>query len=128
MPVHVQYRIIGKNVSECRRAMNLTQEQLAERAGICQQFLSRIETGRGIPSVATVMALCDALDVESNMLLTRSAATPDLEAPSRLRSDGSVFTESLSDELLHKDQEVLIVIQLDDLPKFDLEIPDTIDE
>ena len=128
MPVLMHFRIIGQNVSECRRDMNLTQEQLAELAGISQQFLSKIETGRGIPSVKTIMALCDAMDIESNRLLTRSSASHDFDAPCRLRSDGSVFHESLNDALFPNDDNILITIRLEDLPAFDLEIPDPFDD
>ena len=113
MSVRMNYRIIGLNVSECRHERRLSQEQLAERAGICQQFLSRIERGKGVPSLETVMALCDALDVEPNRLLSRSA-THDDTIPSRLRgSDGSQEDSSL------------IVIAPEDLPLLDLELQET---
>lgn len=111
MPVHMHYHIIGKNISEYRKTLRFTQEQLAERAGICQQFLSRLERGKGVPSLETIMALCDAMDVEPNQLLTRSA-TRNNEVPSRLRSDGSLDYD-------------LIVIRPEDLPIVDLDLPDT---
>jgi len=128
MPVLMHFRIIGQNISECRKAMHLTQEQLAELAGISQQFLSKIEGGKGIPSVTTIMSLCDAMDVEANRLLTRSAATHDADAPCRLRSDGSIFHESLNDLLIPEDNSALIVIRLEDLPAFDLDMPDPFDD
>jgi len=124
MPVFMHFRIIGQNISDCRKAMNLTQEQLAELAGISQQFLSKVENGKGVPSVTTIMALCDAMDIEANRLLTRSSASHDANAPCRLRSDSSVFHESLGDLLIHEDNDMMIVIPLEDLPAFDLDIPD----
>jgi len=115
MPVHMHYWIIGENISKCRKEQSLTQEQLAERSGICQQFLSRLERGAGVPSVETIMALCDALDIESNVLLTRASATHKDDLPCRLRSDGDTVWGADS----------LIVIRLEDLPPVDLELPDT---
>ena len=127
MPVLMHYKIIGQNISEYRRELSLTQEQLAERAGISQQFLSKLENGKGVPSVATIMSLCDAMDLEANKLLTRSAAAHDSDAPCRLRSDGSVFHESLTDKLIPENNHSMVVISLEDLPAFDLEIPDPFD-
>ncbi len=107
----MHYHIIGKNISECRKSLHLTQEQLAERAGICQQFLSRLERGKGIPSLETIMALSDAMNVQSERLLTRSATHND-EPPCRLRSNSDMDGS-------------LIVIRLEDLPIVDLDLPDT---
>lgn len=128
MSVLMHFCIIGQNISEIRKALNLTQEQLAELAGISQQFLSRIESGKGVPSVTTIMSLCDAMDVEANRLLSRSAATHDEDAPCRLRSDGSAFHEWLSDHLIPGNLDTPIVIRLEDLPDFDLEIPDPFED
>ena len=111
MSVHMHYHIIGRNICECRKSLSLTQEQLAEQAGICQQFLSRLERGKGIPSLETIMALCDAMSVSPERLLTR-AATHDDVPPCRLRSGGSFDSN-------------LIVIHPEDLPIVDLDLPDT---
>ena len=128
MPVLMHFHIIGQNISEHRKAMHLTQEQLAELAGISQQFLCRLEGGKGIPSVTTIMALCDAMDIEANQLLTRNSATHDADAPCRLRSDGSVFDGFLNDTTTSECKETLIVISPEDLPILDLEIPDSFND
>jgi len=128
MPVLMHFRIIGQNISECRKELHLTQEQLAELAGISQQFLSKIESGKKVPSVTTIMSLCDAMDIEANRLLTRSSASHDANAPCRLRSDGSVFQESLNDWFFPENNDSSIVIHLEDLPAFDLDIPDPFED
>jgi len=120
MSVHMHYHIIGQNISEHRHALRLTQEQLAERAGICTQFLSRLERGKGVPSIETVMALCDAMDIEPGCLLTRSA-THDANPPCRLRSDGGPDDPTVQAPA----DPSIIVISPDDLPILDLELPDT---
>jgi len=46
-----------------RSERGLTQEQLAERAGISVDFLSLIERGKSSPSFENLDELADALDV-----------------------------------------------------------------
>jgi len=41
----------------------LTQEQLADQAGVTTEHLQRIERGVGNPTLATVYALADALAI-----------------------------------------------------------------
>lgn len=58
-----------------REARGLTQEQLAERAGVHWTTVGKIERGRQIPSVALLAALAKALDVKLTDLLR--TALPD---------------------------------------------------
>lgn len=44
--------------------MNITQEQLAERASINSKYLSRIELGRENPTLDMLIKLAKALEVE----------------------------------------------------------------
>ena len=97
--VDVNYRIIGINVSLHRYRLNLTQAQLAEKAGLSKQFVCNIECGRAIPSIETLLSLCYALNVTSDALLVHSSRhNPD--APCTLREDHSVFSETLTAILL----------------------------
>ena len=50
----------------------LTQEQLAERAGISTSFLGHIERGTRKASLDTVIRLCNALKVSPSILLQDS--------------------------------------------------------
>lgn len=120
--VDVNYRIIGLNVSIHRHQRGWTQEYLAEKAGLSKQFVCNIECGRTIPSLKTVLSLCDALDVTPNDLLHHSAKhNPD--APCTLRDDHSVFHETITDHLFsQEEQETCIDPQ--DLPDFDITLPD----
>ncbi|MBB4229309.1 helix-turn-helix domain-containing protein [Rhizobium mongolense] len=47
-----------------REAVNMSQEKLADLAGISQGKVSKIENGKANPEVATLRALCAALDLE----------------------------------------------------------------
>ena len=124
--VDVNYRIIGLNVSMHRYRLNLTQEQLSEKAGLSKQFVCNIECGRAIPSLQTVLSLCDALGVTPNDLLT-SASKHNPDSPCTLRDDHSVFNETLTDKLFpEKPHEIRIDPQ--DLPVFDILLTDPDEE
>src|SRR4051812_39214483 len=53
----------GPKLRELREAANLTQPQLAERAGLKKAGIANLEQGRREPAWATVQALCKALGV-----------------------------------------------------------------
>jgi DNA-binding XRE family transcriptional regulator len=53
---------LGRALRERRRSAGLTQAELAARAGIRLETLSRIENGRGNPTVGTLRALHDGLE------------------------------------------------------------------
>lgn len=57
---------IGKFISECRKNINLTQEQLAEKLGVTSKSISRWENGKTIPDYSLLESLCKILNV--NML------------------------------------------------------------
>lgn len=56
-------RNLADVLREVRRAAGLSGERLAARCGISQSKISRIETGRTLPSVADVDRILTALDV-----------------------------------------------------------------
>jgi len=55
--------LLGARIKELRKGRSMSQEQLAEKIGIDQKHLSRIEVGRGYPSIDTLENLSNALDV-----------------------------------------------------------------
>lgn len=59
---------IGQEVRKWRQAMSLTQTDLAQKAGIPQSHVSRIEKGVHLPTSKTIKRLAEALNVESNQL------------------------------------------------------------
>jgi transcriptional regulator with XRE-family HTH domain len=48
-------------VERLRRAQDLTQEQLAERSGFSQQYISGLENGRRNPTIVTLYEIATAL-------------------------------------------------------------------
>lgn len=120
--VDVNYRIIGLHISTYRHRLNLTQDQLAEKAGLSKQFIGNIECGKAIPSLKTLLSLCDALDVTPNDLLSYSASH-NADSPCTLREDHNAFSQTISDQLF-PDEPKLVYIDPDDLPAFDIVLSD----
>ena len=56
-------KLVGTNVRRLREARHLTQEQLADKSGFSQQYISGLEQGRRNPTVVTVYELAVALGV-----------------------------------------------------------------
>ena len=69
----LDYMEIGKRVARRRHALNLTQEQAAERAGIGHKYLSSIERAKSIPSTEVIMRLAAALDTTPDEFLVGTA-------------------------------------------------------
>lgn len=64
-------KILSDNIRQQRAALAITQEQLAELAGLSHNYVARIELGLKQPSIATLTALAGALDVEVADLFTQ---------------------------------------------------------
>ncbi|RDI61873.1 helix-turn-helix domain-containing protein [Microvirga subterranea] len=62
-------KLVGQNFARIRREKGLTQEQIEERSGFSQQYLSGLERGRRNPTVVTLYELAQALGVSHLDLL-----------------------------------------------------------
>ena len=67
--MYMDYSLLGRRIAYLRRRKGLTQEQLAERADVTNNYISHIENCRSIPSLETVVKLCGALGVTPDELL-----------------------------------------------------------
>ena len=54
---------IGNNIHNFRKDNKLTREQLAEKSHITASHLYQLEIGNSIPSIITVIDICNALDI-----------------------------------------------------------------
>ncbi|MEP5758261.1 MAG: helix-turn-helix transcriptional regulator [Litoreibacter sp.] len=66
-------QLVGQNFARLRREQGLTQEQLEERSGFSQQYLSGLERGQRNPTVITLYELSQALGVSCVELITPTA-------------------------------------------------------
>ena len=54
---------IGKRIKDLREAENLSQNALADKAGISQSHLRRVELGQSGISIDHLQIICDALNI-----------------------------------------------------------------
>jgi len=69
MNIDVFYENIGKKIKKLREKQHLTQEALAEKSGISQDYLGKIEVCINRPGLKTIYKLSEALNVEPYELL-----------------------------------------------------------
>lgn len=60
---------IGKNLKLYRKQKHMTQDIVAERAGLSKNYISQIELGLKKPSVETLIRLANAIGVSSDLIL-----------------------------------------------------------
>ena len=61
---------IGKFIAKKRKALSLTQRELAEKLHVSDKAISKWETGNGLPEVSLMMPLCEILEISVNELLS----------------------------------------------------------
>lgn len=62
---------LGHEIRRHRKDRDLHQADLAEKAGVHETYVSRVERGVSVPSVDVVFALCDALELEVGPFLAK---------------------------------------------------------
>jgi DNA-binding XRE family transcriptional regulator len=65
---------LGDQLRSIRRSRNLTQKEVAERAGVSQPALSRIELGGGVPDIETLRRLGNAMGVRFHVIVGNGEA------------------------------------------------------
>ena len=60
---------IGKRIFERRKQLRLTQEDVAERAGVTSQMISTAELGKKALRPENIIKICSALDISTDYLL-----------------------------------------------------------
>jgi transcriptional regulator with XRE-family HTH domain len=71
---------LGKQIARFRVQAEFTQEELAERAGVWPETISRLERGRGNPSLDLVARLSKALAVPLPRMLNFGPDLPSSNA------------------------------------------------
>ena len=65
----IDLKELGKHIKLIRKGQDLTQEMLAEKAGVSQHYIYEIEAGRKAMSIHSFASLTCALDVSADYLL-----------------------------------------------------------
>lgn len=63
--------VIGANVRAAREAAGWSQQQLGDGAGMVVPVISRLESGKHLPSLASLLKVAEALGVEPAALLAQ---------------------------------------------------------
>ena len=56
-----EFVALGQNIRKARRALNISQEELAHRSGLHRTYLSDVERGARNPSFASLLAVARGL-------------------------------------------------------------------
>lgn len=75
MHMKTDYKKLGKRIKTIRKERALTQEKLAEMTGLSNNYISNIETNRSIPSIDTLLKICNSLGVTPDFILLDSIYT-----------------------------------------------------
>ena len=65
----MDYYEIGQRIRKYRKAVGLSQEELADRVGISTTHMSHIETGNTKLSLQVLVAISEALEVTTDSLI-----------------------------------------------------------
>jgi transcriptional regulator with XRE-family HTH domain len=62
-------QVFGEALRRLRKEAGLSQEALAERAGLAADYLGFIERGDNVPTLPVILKLAEALDVPPTRML-----------------------------------------------------------
>ena len=68
---------ISKFIATARTKTGFTQKELADKIGVSDKTISKWETGKSLPDISYYEALCDALNIKVNELLSGEYLTED---------------------------------------------------
>ena len=81
------YATIGKHIQQHRFELDKTQEEIAEKANISKNYLSKIETGKSAGRLDKYYSIAKALGVTIDMLIDNTS--------NRASSDNQLFYNQL---------------------------------
>lgn len=96
-----------------RKSLGLTQEELALKAGIAQEFISGIEKGRKRPSVEVLEKLCGALGCSADYLLGLPSDKPlslKEDVPRSAALSPAILTEIAERNLTEEDMRLALKV------------------
>lgn len=101
--------IISENIRYHRQKQNLLQKELAEKAGLCNNYISQIERGNKRPSLEAFIKITNALGISADVMLSGLIDTPRNidtnllnDKLSELSISNQEFVYSIIDALIEK--------------------------
>lgn len=86
--LNFDYTVVGKHIQQYRLDLDKTQEEIAEKADISKNYLSKIETGKSAGRLDKYYNIAKALGVTVDMLIDNTS--------NRVSSDDQLFYNQLS--------------------------------
>ena len=71
---------VSKRIITLRERCGLTQNGLAERAGVSQTHLRRVELGQADITIGHLQLLCDAMSISVQEFFTENSASDEISA------------------------------------------------
>lgn len=99
---------IGKYIAEKRKALNLTQAQLAEQLGMSDKSVSKWERGVCLPDVSVYQPLCDALEISLNEFL----AGEDIPEEAMITKSESTLIQIIREHKVDRNKMKRIIVVL----------------
>lgn len=103
---NTQAEEIGKRIFKRRKELGLTQDCLAERAGLSQSFLTCVERGEKGLGYDSIIKICEALETSADYLLTGIISQKEADYIFRLFEP---FTESQREQAIEIVKHLLIM-------------------
>ncbi len=82
--MQLNYKLIGKRIRQYRKQLGLTQKEVAEKAGISEQYCSELELGKKGGTLAVYYQLAQALNVSLDSLVMDNVSNDNSIATSAL--------------------------------------------
>lgn len=70
--MEIDYKQLGKRIAKRRKVLNLTQDDVAAATDLSNNHISNIENNHSIPSIETLMKVCETLDTTPDYFLLGS--------------------------------------------------------
>lgn len=91
----MDYPTLGQSIRMYRKKLHLTQEQLAEQAGVSASFMGHIERGTRIASLESFVRICQALNVTPNDLLLAEIRVSQESLPNVITISPAEFLQGI---------------------------------
>jgi len=90
-------KLVGENFARLRKERGLTQEQVEERSGFSQWYISSLERGRRNPTIISLYELANAIGVRVADLIADEVVPANESRPSNATEASLAGPETKSD-------------------------------
>lgn len=87
-------KLVGENFMRLRKERGLTQEQVGERSGFSQWYISKLESGRSNPTIISLYELANAIGVRVADLIADEVVSADESSPPEVREASAASSKT----------------------------------